>query len=328
MRKRNQRSIRKVAGGLSAIMTVIATAMFLSADVNAQVSSGDKYSITSSVVANGGGASTDGSKRIEGTIGQAAAGGPHSGGSISETAGFWFAVKASDATPSPTPSPTPPPAFGLAISDVNQVEGNSGTTTFTFIVTLSNANSQTVTVNYTTVNGTADPNDYQFANGLVTFNPGELSKPVNVLVNGDTQVESNESFFVNLSNAVNATITKAQGIGTILNDDAASPTTAFQFAQPTYNVQEDLGVLTVTVVRTGDTSGTSTVDYQTVDGGAIQKSDFEYAAGTIIFAPGETGKTFQILLNEDMYVEGKETFLLALSNPTGAILGAQSTAGV
>ena len=196
------------------------------------------------------------------------------------------------------------------------------------MVTLSKANSQTVTVNYTTVNGTADGSDYQFANGLLTFNPGEVSKFINISVNCDTEVETNETFLVSLSNAVNASIVKGQGTGTILNDDASSGTTEFQFAQPAYNVQEDLGALTVTVIRTGDTSGTSTVDYQTVDGGAIQKADFEYAAGTLTFAPGETSKTVQVLVNEDMYSEGTESFSLKLSNPAGATLGLQSTTTV
>jgi len=323
MRKTNQQSIRKVTRGLVASLSLILSAMTLTMTANAQVMSGDKYSITSSVVASGGGVSSAGATRIEGTAGQSAAGGPATGGSVSHTAGFWAAVNATPSA-SPTPSPTPTPAFGLAISDVAQTEGNNGTTTFSFLVTLSNANSQTVTVNYTTVNGTADGNDYQFAGGLLTFNPGELSKPVNVSITGDPDVEPNETFFVSLTNAVNATIVRGQGTGTILNDDASSPTTAFQFAEPTYSVQEDLGVLTVTVIRTGDTSMASTVDYKSVDSGAIQKADFEYAAGTLTFAPGETGKTFQILLNEDMYLEGKESFSLTLSNPTGAVLGAQS----
>ncbi len=327
MRNTNQQSTGKAAGGL-VIFTVVLIALAVCTTANAQVSSGGKYSITSSVVGSGGGSSTSGTQRIDGTAGQNAAGGPSTGGSISHTAGFWAMTNGPAATPTPTPNPTPAPAFGLSISDITQTEGNNGTTTFSFIVTLSNSNSQTVTVNYTTVNGTADGNDYQFANGLLTFNPGELSKPVIISVNGDTAVESNETFFVNLSNAVNATIVKAQGTGTILNDDASSVTTTFQFAQTSYNVQEDLSAITVTVIRTGDTSGTSTVDYKTIDGGAIQKTDFEYAAGTLTFAPGETGKTFQILLNEDMYSEGKETFSLALSNPTGAVLGAQSTAAV
>src|SRR5436190_9396174 len=107
MRKCNQQSIRKVAGGLLVIMTAITTTMVFSSGDNAQVSSGDKYSITSSVVANGGGVSTGDGKRIEGTIGQAAAGGPYSAGALSHEAGFWFAVKAGDATPGPTPTPSP-----------------------------------------------------------------------------------------------------------------------------------------------------------------------------------------------------------------------------
>src|SRR5215813_14542092 len=328
MRNTNQHSIRKVAGGMIAMLSVMVTLMAVIHSARAQVMSGDKYSITSSVVGSGGGSSSAGNMKIEGTAGQSAAGGPYTGASVSHVAGFWSASLASAATPTPTPSPTPSPAFGLAINDVSQVEGTNGTTTFSFVVTLSKASDQTVTVNYATVDGTANSSDYQFASGLLTFNPGELSKPVNVLVNGDTQIEPHETFFVNLSNAVNATITRGQGLGTILNDDAASPTTTFQFAQPTYSVQEDLGVITVTVIRTGDTSVQSTVDYKTVDGGGAQKADFEYAAGTLTFAPGETGKTFQLLINEDMYAEGPENFSVTLSNPTGAVLGGQSTATV
>src|SRR5215471_6945914 len=324
MRSTNQQSIRSV--GLTVLAAII-IASAVTHTARAQVMSGDKYSITSSVVGSGGGSSANGDKRIDGTAGQAAAGGPHANNSFSHTAGFWAAATVTP-SPTPSPSPTPAPAFGLAITDVTQAEGNSGTTTFGFVVTLSNANSQTVTVNYMTVDGTANGGDYQFAGGLLTFNPGELSKPVNVLVNGDTEVEGNETFFVNLSNAVNATITRSQGVGTILNDDAVSPTTALQFAQSTYTVQEDLGVLTITVVRTGDTSAPATVDYKTVDGTATQRADFEYTAGTLTFAPGETGKTFQLLLNEDMYSEGTETFSVVLSNPTGAVLGAPGTTTV
>ena len=327
MRSVNQQSIGRVGGRLIMVLTAIIVASAVTHVVKAQVLSGDKYSITSSVVGSGGGSSANGDKRIDGTAGQSAAGGPHSNDPFSHTAGFWAAATAIPSA-TPSPSPTPTPAFGLSISDVAQAEGNNGTTTFSFTVTLSNPNSQTVTVNYTTVNGTADASDYQFANGLLTFNPGELSKPVNVLVTGDAQVEGNETFFVSLSNAVNATITRGQGLGTILNDDAPSNTTTVQFAQGSYTVQEDLGTLTVTVIRTGDTSGQSTVDYKTIDGIATQKADFEYTAGTLTFAPGETGKTFQLLLNEDMYAEGPESFSVALSNPTGAVLGGPSTATV
>ena len=61
--------------------------------------------------------------------------------------------------------------------------------------------------------------DYQAASGTLTFSPGQTSKTITVLVNGDRLVESDESLFVNLMNPFHATLGIAQGIGTILNDD-------------------------------------------------------------------------------------------------------------
>jgi hypothetical protein len=75
-------------------------------------------------------------------------------------------------------------------------------------------------VNFATANGTAtEPDDYQPASGSLSFAPGETIKTVTVFVNGDTEVELNETFTVNLSGATNATISNGQGTGTILNDD-------------------------------------------------------------------------------------------------------------
>src|SRR5207245_3154175 len=110
----------------------------------------------------------------------------------------------------------------ISINDVSLAEGNSGTTSFVFTVSLSNASSQTITVTYATADGTATTadNDYVAANGTLTFNPGDTSKTITVTVNGDTKFEPDETFFVNLSNPINATIADGQGQGTILNDDA------------------------------------------------------------------------------------------------------------
>lgn len=65
--------------------------------------------------------------------------------------------------------------------------------------------------------------DYTTASGTLTYSPGTTSQTVNVSVQGDTTVEPNETFFVDLSNAVNATILDAQGVGTIVDDDARAP---------------------------------------------------------------------------------------------------------
>jgi len=104
--------------------------------------------------------------------------------------------------------------------------------------------------------------------------------------------------------------------------------TAFQFSATNYSVQEDLGAVAITVVRTGDSSSAAAVDYWTNDNVAKQKADFEFAAGTLRFAPGETAKVFQLLINEDIFSEGNETLTLSLGNPSGALLGQLSTTTV
>jgi hypothetical protein len=114
-----------------------------------------------------------------------------------------------------------PPTPTLVINDISIAEGNSGTSTATFNVTLSPSSSQAVTVDFATANGTATTagNDYQSATGTLTFNPGDTSGPINVTINGDTPVEPDETFFVNLTNATNgAAIGDAQGLATIQND--------------------------------------------------------------------------------------------------------------
>ncbi|HEX8097689.1 MAG TPA: choice-of-anchor Q domain-containing protein, partial [Pyrinomonadaceae bacterium] len=108
----------------------------------------------------------------------------------------------------------------LTINDVSLKEGNSGTTGFTFTVTLSAASNLTVKVDYVTANGAASSgSDYAASSGTLTFNPGDTTKTVTVQVNGDAACELDETFNVNLSNPVNATVQKTQGTGTIQNDD-------------------------------------------------------------------------------------------------------------
>lgn len=113
----------------------------------------------------------------------------------------------------------------LSINDVSANEGNSGTTSFDFTVTISSLSSLQIKVDYATADGTATiaNNDYQKTSGTLTFNPGEHSKTITVLVNGDLNREADETFFVKLSNPSNATINRATGQGTIVNDDTVDP---------------------------------------------------------------------------------------------------------
>lgn len=135
------------------------------------------------------------------------------------------------------------PLPAVAINNVNITEGPSGTSVANFTVSLSAPSSNTVTVNYATANNTAVAgSDYVSASGTVSFAPGQVSRPLTVNINGDTTFEPNETFFVNLSNAVNATIADAQGVATIVDDDA--PVLATEM-----NSQRAIALDTVTFTR-------------------------------------------------------------------------------
>jgi hypothetical protein len=114
----------------------------------------------------------------------------------------------------------------LSINDVSLREGNSGPISFTFTISLSAPSSQSVTVHWATADGTATTtdNDYRATSGTVTFQPGQTTQTISVEVVGDTKNESDETFFVNLSNpSSNAEISKGKGTATLVNDDPGQP---------------------------------------------------------------------------------------------------------
>lgn len=109
----------------------------------------------------------------------------------------------------------------LSINDVSVNEGDNGTSTLTFTVTLSAASNLMVTVNFATGDNSANAGvDYQGLGGSLTFNLGDTTKAVSVNILGDGTNEADETFFLNIFDPTNATISDAQGVGTILNDDA------------------------------------------------------------------------------------------------------------
>jgi hypothetical protein len=126
---------------------------------------------------------------------------------------------AGTATSPPSFFVTPPPK--LSIPDVRIREGNAGQRNAVFRVTLSAPSAQTVTVDYATSDGTATVagGDYVATTGTLTFRPFIRTRTVSVPILGDTAVEGSETFFVTLSNATNAATARAQGRGTIVNDD-------------------------------------------------------------------------------------------------------------
>jgi hypothetical protein len=112
----------------------------------------------------------------------------------------------------------PPPT--VSIGNASMLEGNSGVTYVILPVQLSAPSGKVVAVDFATADGTAvAPGDYQPVSGTVVFSPGETLKNVAVIINSDTLGEANETFLVNLSNPIDATIADGQGVATILNDD-------------------------------------------------------------------------------------------------------------
>jgi hypothetical protein len=115
----------------------------------------------------------------------------------------------------------------VAVEDATVSEGNAGTAVLSFPVTLSASSSAPVTLSYTTQDGTATAgSDYVAQSGRLVFSPGEVTKSIAVIVNGDTTIEPDETLYVVLTDPSNSKLLRPVATGTILNDDVASPVSA------------------------------------------------------------------------------------------------------
>lgn len=115
--------------------------------------------------------------------------------------------------------PTSTPS--VRISDVTVTEGNSGTVNAVLTLTLSAASSQTVSAHFAAVSSSATSgSDFTAASGTVSFLAGQTTRTISVPVIGDTLIEGDETFFVNLTSPTNATLADAQGVVLIRDDDS------------------------------------------------------------------------------------------------------------
>jgi Calx-beta domain-containing protein len=222
--------------------------------------------------------------------------------------------------------PLLPPS--ISITDVAVTDGN-GSTNAVFAVTLSQAASQTVSVKFASVSGTAASGvDFQPVSGMLTFSPGATSQNISVPIVGDSLSEPNETFTIDLSEPVNATIADAQGLCTISDGPPSQ--------LPTLSIND------ITVLEGDD--GTSTVDftvtlshssdqqvtfyYTTVPGTATEAmpghpitgtEDYSWVSGTqLIF--GGTSRRISVPIYGDHRCELDETFFVNISNATNATI--------
>jgi chitinase len=222
----------------------------------------------------------------------------------------------------------PPPVLpAISVGDASVVEGNSGTKQMVFTVSLSQAATGPVTVNYATANGTATAGqDYVAQSGAITFAAGETQKTISVTVNGDKAAELNETLALTLTSPSGATIADGAAVGTILTDEAIVPRIAIADA----TVKEgDSGTrdLSFTVTLSQATTNAVMVTYGTADGTAKAGQDYVAQSGTLTFAPGETSKVIKVKVSGDTAIEGNETLKINLSSPSGATIADRVATG-
>ncbi len=184
-------------------------------------------------------------------------------------------------------------------------------------------------VHYATSDGTANAGlDYTATSGTLTFGPTEQLKNFTVAILDDPLIEGDETVNLDLSNAGPAGDghlgTRTHAVLTIVDDDSQHA-----FSVDNYTVNEGDGTATITVKRTGLTTGATSVHYATGDGTATAGEDYTSTSGVLNFAAGETERTFTVPITDDMVKEPDETVNLSLSGPDpapGARLGTPSTA--
>ncbi len=211
----------------------------------------------------------------------------------------------------------------ISVGDASLSEGNSGTSSMTFTVTLSKALTNAVTFNIGTGGGTATAGNDYVVTSLTgqTIAAGTTSKTFTVLINGDTTVEPDETFFMNLSAVSGALIGDGQGQGTILNDDQAAPL-SLSIADVSLN-EGNSGTtsFTFTVTQSGVSGTNTTFNLATADGTAVAGSDYVANSASGLSIPaGSTTKTFTVLVNGDTITEPNETFFVNLTNASGATI--------
>ncbi len=208
----------------------------------------------------------------------------------------------------------------LNIADSTVTEGDSGSVTAVFTVTLAPTSTTTVEVDYATVDETATGGvDYTPVSDTLTFNPGETEKLISVSVTGDTDDELNETFRVQLSAPVSADLVDGDALGAIVDDDGLP---ALYIAdQSVLEGNTGATAMQFQVTLSPASASVVTVDYATVNGTASAGGDYTAVVGTLTFDPGETSQTVSINALGDVVDEAdSEDFTVQLSNPSNAAL--------
>lgn len=209
----------------------------------------------------------------------------------------------------------------IAGADVVRPEGNAGAAKAVFKFSLSAPSGRAASFSFATSSGTAQAGtDFVPTNGVAVFPAGKTTATVTVLVAGDKTLEMNESFFLNLSQPVNAVLATNTLVGTILNNDPPPKL----FADDAGAVEGNGPGTNFAMVRIRLVPASALpvmVGFTTTNGTAVAGADYLPANGVVSFAPGETNQFVAIGLVGDSLVEPLETFSLRLSDSFNAAIG-------
>ncbi len=248
-------------------------------------------------------------------------------------------TSSSSSTPSSVASNSLNP-YGTIRFTATTYTANEKDGTATVSVVRTGGNQGTVTVEYALEVGTATTDDFEIATAVLTFQGKATSTTFTIKLKDDALVEGTESLKIVLrtptNNASMGTPSTAEmkiiDDETVVTSSAAAASSsavpAVGFGAQEYSIADAGGTLTVTLVRTGGTTGAVTVQYATADGTAKSGSDYTPASGTISFASGEATKTFTVSVAANSSIGGNKIFKMVLSNPTGGVVLTPGTASV
>ncbi len=207
----------------------------------------------------------------------------------------------------------------ISIADALATEGDGGTTNAVFVVSLSVPAFHTVTVPFTTTDGTAlAPQDYTATSGVVTFPAGTTTRDINVPVVGDSRHELSKNFAVILGSPVNAVVQDGSATGVIADNDPIPAVTIDDLSTTEGDSGSLVASVTVRLSRASDQ--VVTLSYATADVTAASPADFTASAGTLTFAAGEITKTIGVSVTGDTVDEPDETFAVNLGAPVNATI--------
>jgi ribosomal protein L35AE/L33A len=188
-----------------------------------------------------------------------------------------------------------------------------------------------VSVDYATIDGTGVAGtDYTPVSGTLEWAENDATaKTVTIPVNGATPFSGDKTFDVVLANPSDALSLANPGTATVLISGAATAAAgSLQFAAKSYSVSQNAGSLTVTVTRTGGSSGAVSASYSTANGSATAGKDFTATSGTVEWADGDAlAKTFTLPISNQAAFSGNKTLSLSLTS-SSAQIGDQGSASV